>query len=152
MQAHSDTRSDRPTTRRVPSLAADETFDQLRERVEAAGASCVVVPMPAALARIGESAPIQRGWNPGAALALGLRLGATAVSLPAYEALLGRAVSAFHADVIHTNGLKAHVLAARLRQPRARASSRNWATASAPRSSRSRATASEPSRPHRTAR
>jgi glycosyltransferase involved in cell wall biosynthesis len=87
----------------------------LRERVEAAGASCVVVAMPAALARIGESAAIRAGWNPGPALALGLQLGATAVALPAYEASLGRAIAAFRADVIHTNGLKAHVLGARLR-------------------------------------
>jgi glycosyltransferase involved in cell wall biosynthesis len=90
----------------------------LRERVEAAGASCVVVPMPAALARIGESATIRQGWNPKAALALGLRLGATAMALPTYEALLGRAILAFHPDVIHTNGLKAHVLGARLALPR----------------------------------
>jgi glycosyltransferase involved in cell wall biosynthesis len=90
----------------------------LRERVEAAGASCVVVPMPAALARIGESAAIRGGWNPGPALALGLRLGASAVALPAYEALLGRAIAAFRPDVIHTNGLKAHVVGARLRLPR----------------------------------
>ena len=90
----------------------------LRERVEAAGASCVVVPMPAALARIGESATIRQRWNPKAALALGLRLSATAVALPTYEAVLGRAISAFHADVIHTNGLKAHVLGARLALPR----------------------------------
>jgi glycosyltransferase involved in cell wall biosynthesis len=35
--------------------------------------------------------------------------------LPAYETRLARSVSEFHPDIIHTNGLKAHILGARLR-------------------------------------
>ena len=90
----------------------------LRERVEAAGALCSVVPMPPALARVGESAAIRDGWSAGARVALGLRLCASAAALPAYEARLRRTLSAFQPDIIHTNGLKAHVLGARMRLPR----------------------------------
>jgi glycosyltransferase involved in cell wall biosynthesis len=89
----------------------------LRDRVEDLGASCVVVPMPLALARVGESAAARQGWNTAATLALGLRLGAGAVALPAYEALIARTLSTFGPDLIHTNGLKAHVLGARSRVP-----------------------------------
>lgn len=89
----------------------------LRERVEAAGAQCVVVPMPAALARVGESAAIRGRWGAGATIALGLRLGASAFALPAYEARLARTLSSFQPDIIHTNGFKAHVLGVRLRLP-----------------------------------
>jgi glycosyltransferase involved in cell wall biosynthesis len=90
----------------------------LRERVEAAGALCSVVPMPRPLARVGESAAIRHRWSAGARVALGLRLCASAAALPGYEARLRRAVSAFQPDIIHTNGLKAHVLGARMRLPR----------------------------------
>ena len=89
----------------------------LRERVEAAGAQCVVVPMPPALARVGESAAIRGRWGAGATIALGLRLGASAFALPAYEARLARTLSSFQPDIIHTNGFKAHVLGVRLRLP-----------------------------------
>src|SRR5688572_4162113 len=87
----------------------------LRERVEDTGAACVVVPMPPALARVGESAAAREGWNTAATIALGLRLGAGAVALPAYEARLARTLSSFGPDIIHTNGLKAHLPGARSR-------------------------------------
>ena len=90
----------------------------LRERVEAAGAVCSVVPMPRSLARLGESAAIRERWSAGARVALGLRLCASAAALPAYESRLRRTVSAFQPDIIHTNGLKAHVLGARMHLPR----------------------------------
>ena len=90
----------------------------LRERVEAAGAACSVVAMPPALARIGESAAIRNRWSAGAQVALGLRLCASAAALPAYEARLRRTLSAFKPDIVHTNGLKAHVVGARVRLPR----------------------------------
>ena len=90
----------------------------LRERIEAAGAQCVVVPMPPALARVGESAAIRGRWSAGSTITLGLRLAASAFALPAYEARLARTLSAFRPDIIHTNGFKAHVLGARVRLPR----------------------------------
>jgi glycosyltransferase involved in cell wall biosynthesis len=89
----------------------------LRERLEALGVSSVVVPMPDAVARIGESATVRDRWSPAATVVLGLRLGATALALPSYETLLNRAIAPFRPDVIHTNGLKAHVLGARIQRP-----------------------------------
>ena len=89
----------------------------LGDRVTAAGASCAVVPLPAALARIGESAAIRRRWSVASRAALGLRLCAGAAASPGYERRLRDVVSGFHPDVIHTNGLKAHIFAARLRLP-----------------------------------
>jgi glycosyltransferase involved in cell wall biosynthesis len=89
----------------------------LRERVEAAGAHCAVVPMPPALARVGESAAIRGRWSAGSTIAFGMRLAASAFALPAYEARLARTLSSFQPDVIHTNGFKAHVLGARVRLP-----------------------------------
>jgi glycosyltransferase involved in cell wall biosynthesis len=89
----------------------------LRERVEAAGAQCAVVPMPPALARVGESVAIRERWSAGATIALGLRLGASVFALPAYEARLARTLSSFQPDIIHTNGFKAHVLGARVGLP-----------------------------------
>jgi glycosyltransferase involved in cell wall biosynthesis len=89
----------------------------LRERVEAAGAQCAVVPMPPALARVGESVAIRERWSAGATIALGLRLGASVFALPAYEARLARTLSSFQPDIIHTNGFKAHVLGARVGSP-----------------------------------
>ena len=73
--------------------------------------------MPPALARVGESAAIRGRWGAGATIALGLRLGASAFALPAYEARLARTLSSFQPDIIHTNGFKAHVLGVRLRLP-----------------------------------
>jgi glycosyltransferase involved in cell wall biosynthesis len=92
----------------------------LRDRVEAAGAACTVVPMPAALARAGEASAIRDGWRPGATFALGLRLARTALALGGYEKQLAQAIAESRPDVVHTNGLKAHVLAARLRPAPAR--------------------------------
>jgi glycosyltransferase involved in cell wall biosynthesis len=90
----------------------------LRERVEAAGAACAIVPLPPVLARVGESAAMSERWSAGATAALGLRLCIGAAALPAYERALRRALASFQPDVIHTNGLKAHVLGARVRLPR----------------------------------
>ena len=89
----------------------------LRDRLNETRATCSVVPMPAALSRLGEWAAVQDGWRASSQVALGIKLCGTAAALPAYESRLGRAISNFHPDVIHTNGLKAHVLGARLRRP-----------------------------------
>jgi len=77
----------------------------LAARVEALGASARVLPFPAALARVGEQGGGRR-------LRLAAQLGRAAVSVAAYGARLRREVLAFRPDVIHTNGLKMHVLAA----------------------------------------
>src|SRR5256885_13302483 len=84
----------------------------LRARVNEIGASCSVVPMPSALARMGEWAAVQQGWSAGARMTLGLQLCETAAALPGYESHLRRELSEFHPDIIHSNGLKAHVVGA----------------------------------------
>ena len=77
----------------------------LLERVEAAGADCVVLPMPPSLARVGES-----GAGPAM---LAARLGPAALALPAYLHRLRAILAASPPDILHTNGFKAHVLGAR---------------------------------------
>jgi glycosyltransferase involved in cell wall biosynthesis len=77
-------------------------------------ATCSVVPMPAALSQLGEWAAVQDGWRAGTQVALGIKLCETAAVLPCYESRLRRVISEFNPHVIHTNGLKAHVLGARL--------------------------------------
>jgi glycosyltransferase involved in cell wall biosynthesis len=89
----------------------------LGARARAAGATCTVVRLPPALATIGESAAVQEGWSGLATAALGVRLCAGAVAAPGYERRLRDAVSGFGPDIIHTNGLKAHVFGARLQLP-----------------------------------
>jgi glycosyltransferase involved in cell wall biosynthesis len=89
----------------------------LRERLRESGAICSVVTMPEAVSRLGEWAAVQDGWRARSQVALGIKLCGTAAVLPEYEARLGRAISEFRPNVVHTNGLKAHVLGARLRIP-----------------------------------
>lgn len=86
----------------------------LGARLAQAGASCSVVPLPPVLARVGESGAVREQWSLPARLALALRLAAASAALPAYERRLRRAVRSFDPDLVHSNGLKAHVLAARL--------------------------------------
>lgn len=88
----------------------------LGHRVQDAGAACAIVRMPTPLARLGEWSAINEGWSASAQVALGLRLCESAAVLPGYESRLRRAISAFQPDLIHTNGFKAHVLGARLKQ------------------------------------
>lgn len=92
----------------------------LRDRLIEAGARCSVVTIPPALARMGEWSAVQEGWSAGARVALGLRLCETAAALPAYESRLARAIEEVQPDVLHTNGLKAHVLGARVKHSRHR--------------------------------
>jgi glycosyltransferase involved in cell wall biosynthesis len=85
----------------------------LFDRLQAAGAACVVESFPESLVRLGEFATVTTGWSPGARASFGLRLVRAALSLPEYERRLRNALSAINPDVVHSNGLKAHVLAAR---------------------------------------
>lgn len=91
----------------------------LHARAAALGARCHVVEMPAALARLGESAMVRRGRSPAAAVALGARLCAVAAAWPGYARRLRAALQDIGPDVIHTNGLKAHVAGARAAAPSA---------------------------------
>jgi glycosyltransferase involved in cell wall biosynthesis len=76
----------------------------------AAGADVRVVPMPAPLKRLGE-------WSAGRRRsALVARLALAAASIARYQRAMQRALDELRADVIHSNGFKTHVVAARLRR------------------------------------
>lgn len=77
----------------------------LLDRAEAAGADCVVLPMPASLARLGEF-----GAGP---VALAARLVPVALALPAYLRRLRTVIRAGRPAIVHTNGFKAHIAGAR---------------------------------------
>jgi glycosyltransferase involved in cell wall biosynthesis len=77
----------------------------LLARAEAAGADCVVLPMPASLARLGEF-----GAGP---VALAARLVPVALALPAYLHRLRAVITAGRPAIVHTNGFKAHIVGAR---------------------------------------
>ncbi len=79
----------------------------LLDRAEAAGADCVVLPMPPSLARLGEF-----GAGPAA---LAARLVPVALALPAYLHRLRTIVKAGRPAILHTNGFKAHIAGARAR-------------------------------------
>jgi glycosyltransferase involved in cell wall biosynthesis len=75
-------------------------------QAEALGVAVSVLPFPAPLARIGE-----HGAG-GGRMRLGAQLGCAAASTATYRAQLQREIRRVRPDVIHTNGLKMHVLAA----------------------------------------
>jgi len=77
----------------------------LLDEAEAAGADCVVLPMPAALARLGEF-----GAGP---VALAARLLPVALGLPSYLHRLRTVIRAGRPAILHTNGFKAHIAGAR---------------------------------------
>jgi glycosyltransferase involved in cell wall biosynthesis len=82
----------------------------LRAAVEGLGAACDVVPMPAGVARLGDAG------RRGVARTLGLAargLAATSGAL-AYGARLARRLRSERPDLVHANGLKMHLLAARV--------------------------------------
>lgn len=82
-------------------------------RADAAGADCTILPLPPALARVGEFAASSSASRvAGRALLAGRLLGAAAV-VPGYLRNLRRVVRAFRPEVVHTNGFKAHVCGAR---------------------------------------
>jgi glycosyltransferase involved in cell wall biosynthesis len=80
----------------------------LGARASALGVSVHVVAMPDSLRTLGEWATGRR--RP---LTLAAKLAHAAVDLPGYSRRLGQLLAAINADVIHTNGFKAHVVAAR---------------------------------------
>jgi len=84
----------------------------LRALARAAGINAIVLPMPRSIARLGES-----GLRTASRGHAGVRLVQAAMDLPLYERQLGDALDAIAPDVIHSNGLKAHVLAARTHDP-----------------------------------
>jgi glycosyltransferase involved in cell wall biosynthesis len=79
----------------------------LADRAAALGVAVVPLPMPPSLARLGE-------WGMGRRrAAIAMRLLRVAADLPSYEGRLRQVLSAIDPDVVHTNGFKAHIVAAR---------------------------------------
>ena len=83
----------------------------LLARAEAAGADCVVVPMPWAFSRAGEYAG---GGGVTAKIGFSLRLAVAALSTPGYLRRVRRALAAQPPAILHTNGFKAHLVGARV--------------------------------------
>ena len=82
----------------------------LAGRAEALGATVAILPMPLSLARLGEHGSGGRGRA-----GFAIRLMQAASDVPAYQQALRRTLDAFDADVLHTNGFKAHITGARAR-------------------------------------
>jgi glycosyltransferase involved in cell wall biosynthesis len=99
----------RPTCEQHLILPGDGPLGAL---ARAAGINAIVLPMPRSIARLGEWGlrTASRGYA-------GVRLVQAAMELPLYERQLRDALDAIAPDVIHSNGLKAHVLAARTHDP-----------------------------------
>src|SRR5205807_8267024 len=94
----------------------------LAARAEALGVTTVSAPFPPSVARLGErSAASSSGGYARFAAQLGLAAG----PIVSYTAQLRRALAAFRPDVVHTNGLKMHVLAARAADGRPASRSRS---------------------------
>jgi glycosyltransferase involved in cell wall biosynthesis len=95
----------RPDARPLVLLSAD---GPLREAVEALGVACDVVPMPEGVARLGDAG----SKGAGRALALAARGLAAASGVLAYRSRLARRLRDERPDLVHSNGMKMHVLAA----------------------------------------
>jgi len=80
----------------------------LIERAQALGVTVRVEPFPAAVARLGETGMTQAGGAIRFAGQVGLAVGPIA----SYAEALGRALAPFQPDLVHTNGLKMHLLGA----------------------------------------
>jgi glycosyltransferase involved in cell wall biosynthesis len=102
----------RALRRRRPEWSFDVVLPRegpLADQVRAGGASGVVLPMPAALARFGEAA--------GGLATRGAGLPRAAAAAAGYARQLRQLLRSLRTDVIHSNGLKHHVLAAWARAP-----------------------------------
>ena len=86
----------------------------LLDRAERLGADCVILPMPKPLARLGEFGSLNARSPMIARLALAARLSVVAIVLPGYLARLRRVARSASPSILHTNGIKAHVLGALL--------------------------------------
>lgn len=81
----------------------------LAGRALALGARVTTVPLPAAVARIGE-------WGSrGRALRVALQVAGALGEILAYRREVARALDSLQPDILHTNGFKAHAVTARMR-------------------------------------
>ena len=87
-------------------IAAD---GPLAARVSALGAEPVILPLPESVARLGEHGAAGAA---GGYARLAARLGLAAAPVAGYTGQLAHTIAAFGPDLVHSNGLKLHVLAA----------------------------------------
>jgi glycosyltransferase involved in cell wall biosynthesis len=85
----------------------------LLDQAEAAGADCTVLPLPSALARLGESAAEDARWSVVTRARLAARLAVVATTLPRYTGRMRHLLRGINPSIVHTNGLKAHVVGCR---------------------------------------
>ena len=91
-----------------PLLLVTAEDGPLVARAQALGVAVAVVPFPAAVARLGESGVAAAGGPARFAAQVGLAVGPIA----GYTAALRTALTPFGPDLVHTNGLKMHLLGA----------------------------------------
>lgn len=91
-----------------PLLLVAAADGPLVARAHALGVAVAVVPFPDAVARLGETGATDAGGPARFAAQVGL----AAAPIAGYTAALRQALARFNADVIHTNGLKMHLLGA----------------------------------------
>ena len=77
-------------------------------RVRSLGVTAEVLPFPPAIARLGEHGAAASGG----AMRLAAQIALASAAALRYRAALGRAIDAFDPAIVHTNGLKMHVLGA----------------------------------------
>lgn len=87
-------------------LAASDGL--LVERVRALGVTAEVLPFPDAISRLGEHGAAASGG----AARFAAQIALASPAMLRYRAALGRAIDDFHPAVVHTNGLKMHLLGA----------------------------------------
>jgi len=108
-------RSLRSTGERIEITVATFAPGPLLDAARDLGCKALVVPLPTALTRIGDSRA-----GPGLGLLRSFRAGLGALVFgPGFTFRLRRTIAAENPDVVHTNGFKAHVLGAVVRPKRA---------------------------------
>ena len=84
----------------------------LTGRVRSLGVTAEVLPFPPAIARLGEHGAAGSG-GPGGTIRFAVQIALGSASAVRYRTALDRAIDAFDPAVVHSNGLKMHVLGAR---------------------------------------
>jgi glycosyltransferase involved in cell wall biosynthesis len=111
LQLMKELRSTRPAWKLHLILPAN---GPLAVRAASLDVAVSIVPIPAALIRLGEGSS-----NGSSRASLFLRLARAAADVPGYQRRLSRAVAAIDPDILHSNGFKAHIVTARLNRGRA---------------------------------
>jgi glycosyltransferase involved in cell wall biosynthesis len=82
----------------------------LAEQASELGVSCRVMPLPRAVAKMGDAGLKDRSGRPRGRLGLAVAATPAIAPMGMYVARLRKAVRSSAPDVVHTNGMKAHIL------------------------------------------